>query len=279
MLQSAMRQLQTPDATIHYIREGTGTPLILLQGAGVVGAGWRPQIDALREHYAIVAPDNRGIGQSTYRAATLTVEDMAGDVLAVANAEGFDRFHLAGHSIGGLIAQEIALRARDRVLTLALMCSFERGRQAARLTPGIMWKGLRTRIGSRAMRRQAFMELVMPGAYLAGADRTALASQLATLFGHDLADQPAIVMKQLGAASRFDVSSRLHDLAGVPTLVLSARHDAIALPQYGRALAARIPGARYVEVADAGHAVTIQCAREVNALLAEHLALAPQPSA
>ena len=266
-----MKQLQTPDATIHYIREGTGTPLILVQGAGVIGEGWRPQIDALRDHHAIVALDNRGIGGSTYRTPALTIEDMAGDVLAIADVEGFDRFHLAGHSIGGLIAQAIALRARQRVLTLALLCTFERGRQASRLTPGIIWKGLRTRIGSRAMRRQAFMELVMPGAYLAGIDREALASQLATLFGHDLADQPAIVMKQLGAASRFDVSSRLHDLAGVPTLVLSARHDAIALPEYGRALAAHIPGARYVEVADAGHAVTIQCAREVNALLAEHL--------
>ena len=272
-----MRQLQTADATIHYLREGTGAPLILLQGAGVVGEGWRPQIDALRQHFTIVAPDNRGIGQSTYRAATLTIGGMADDVLAIADAEGFDRFHLAGHSIGGLIAQEVALRVKSRVLTLALMCSFERGRQAARLTPGIIWIGMRTRIGSRAMRRQAFMEMILPDAYLAGADRTELSSRLATLFGHDLADQPAVVMKQLGAAARYDASSRLHELAGVPTLVLSARHDRIALPQFGRAIAGRIPGARYVEMADGGHAVTIQCASEVNALLAEHLAAAPQP--
>ena len=217
-----MKQLQRPDATIRYIREGTGTPLVLVQGAGVIGEGWRPQIDALRASHAIVALDNRGIGGSTYRASALTIEDMAADVLAIADAEGFDRFHLAGHSIGGLIAQEIALRARPRVLGLALLCTFERGGQASRLTPAIIWKGLRTRIGTRAMRRQAFMELVMPGGYLAGVDREALASQLATLFGHDLADQPAIVMKQLGAASRFDASGRLQDLAGVPTLVLSA---------------------------------------------------------
>ena len=275
-----MKHLQTPDATIHYIREGTGTPLILVQGAGVVGEGWRPQIDGLRQRCDIVALDNRGIGGSTYRAPALTIEDMAGDVLAIADAEGIDRFDLAGHSIGGLVAQEIALRARQRVRTLALLCTFERGRQASRLTPEIIWKGLRTRVGSRAMRRQAFMELVMPAAYLAGADRAALASQLATLFGRDLADQPAIVMKQLGAASRFDASGRLNELAGLPTLVLSARHDTIALPQYGRALAARIPGARYIEMADAGHAVTIQCADQVNALLSEHLAAQPaQPSA
>ena len=107
-----MKQLRRPDATIHYIREGTGTPLVLVQGAGVIGEGWRPQIDALRASHAIVALDNRGIGGSTYRASALTIEDMAADVLAIADAEAFDRFHLAGHSIGGLIAQEIALRAR-----------------------------------------------------------------------------------------------------------------------------------------------------------------------
>src|SRR5829696_2283952 len=116
-----MRQLQTPHASLHYIREGTGTPLILVQGAGVVAQGWRPQIDELRDRHSIVALDNRGIGASTYHAAALTIEDMAADVLAVADAEGFGRFHLAGHSIGGVVAQEIALRARDRVLTLALL--------------------------------------------------------------------------------------------------------------------------------------------------------------
>jgi pimeloyl-ACP methyl ester carboxylesterase len=274
-----MPQLQTPNATLHYIREGTGTPLILVQGAGVVAEGWRPQIAALRDRHAILALDNRGTGASTYRVAALTIEDMAGDVLASADAEGFRRFHLAGHSIGGLIAQEIALRARDRVLTLALMCTFERGRQAARLTPGIIWSGLRTRIGTRAMRRQAFMRMIMPDAYLASVDQAALASRLAALFGHDLADQPAIVMKQLQAAARFDASERLHALGGLPTLVVSACHDRIALPEYGRALAGRIQGARYVEIADAGHALPIQCVPEVNALLREHVAGLAESSA
>jgi pimeloyl-ACP methyl ester carboxylesterase len=268
---NALKRLQTRDATIHYLREGAGAPLVLVQGAGVVGEGWRPQIDGLRDRYSILALDNRGIGASTCSARTLTVEDMAADVLAVADAEGLERFHLAGHSIGGLVAQEIALRAPQRVLTLALFCSFERGRQAARLTPGIIWSGLRTRIGSRTMRRLAFLRLVMPESYLSTVDEAALASRLALLFGHDLADQPSIVMKQLQAAARFDASARLKALRDVPALVVSARHDRIALPRFGRALAAAIPGARYSEIADGGHAATIQCAAEVNRLLADHL--------
>ncbi len=69
---------------------------------------------------------------------------------------------------------------------------------------------------------------------------------------------------------RFDASARLPSLKGMNTLVVSAAHDCIARPAYGKALAEAIPGARYVEFADAGHAVTIQHAAEINSLLLEH---------
>jgi 3-oxoadipate enol-lactonase len=70
----------------------------------------------------------------------------------------------------------------------------------------------------------------------------------------------------------FDRTADLAALASLPTLVMSAREDRIALPAFGQELARAIPGARYVEVADAGHAVTLQCAEVVNAALLAHLA-------
>jgi pimeloyl-ACP methyl ester carboxylesterase len=268
-----VKTLQRPGAALRYLREGAGAPVILVQGVGVIGEGWRPQIDGLKDRCAVVAPDNRGIGGSTFTSGALTIEDMADDVLAIADREGFDRFHLGGHSMGGLIAQAVALRAPRRVQSLALMCTFFRGREAARMTPDIVWTGLRTRVGTRAMRRRAFMRLVLPDAYLATA-RPSLADELAVLFGHDLAEQPPIVMKQLRAASRYDASDRLGSIVGIPTLVLAATHDRIALPQFGRAIAAAIPAARYVEIPEAGHAVPIQCAERINALLVEHFSAA-----
>jgi pimeloyl-ACP methyl ester carboxylesterase len=81
-------------------------------------------------------------------------------------------------------------------------------------------------------------------------------------------------MKQLRAASRYDASARLGALTNIPTLVVSATHDRIALPKFGRALAGAIPAARYVEIPDAGHGCTIQCAALINELLAEHFAKA-----
>jgi 3-oxoadipate enol-lactonase len=98
-----------------------------------------------------------------------------------------------------------------------------------------------------------------------------LCERLGELFGRDLADQPSILMKQLRAMARYDASARLAALRGIPTLVLSAAQDRIARPEYGRALAAAIPGARYVEFEDAGHAVTIQCSEQINTLLETHL--------
>lgn len=266
-----MPTIATRNARVQYWKTGTGPAVVLVQGAGVIGEGWRPQIDALKDRYTVIWIDNRGIGQSVITTGPLTVEDMAADVVAVADAEGLERFHLVGHSLGGLIAQQVALSQPDRVGSLALLCTFLKGKQGATLSLPLLLIAIRSRIGTRRMRRHAFVEMVMPGEYLAAVDRDELCEGLQGLFGRDLADQPPIVMQQVRAMSRFDVSGRLASLAGIPTLVLAAAHDMIARPEYGRALAAAIPGSAFVEIGGAGHAVTIQCAGEVKRLLLGHL--------
>ena len=266
-----MPTIATGGARIQYWKAGTGPAAILVQGAGVIGEGWRPQIDALEPHYTVIWIDNRGIGQSAMTTTELSIEDMAQDVLAVADAEGLQQFTLIGHSMGGLIAQQIALTARPRVIALALLCTFFKGRQATALSWPMLVLGLRWRIGTRRMRRHAFVEMVMPAAYLATVDRDSLCQGLNGMFGRDLADRPSIVMRQLRAMGKFDASARLAELSGIPTLVVSAEHDLIARPAYGRALANAIAGSTFVEFPAAGHAVTIQCAPEINEILMRHL--------
>jgi 3-oxoadipate enol-lactonase len=270
----ARRSLSTRAGVLAYERTGRRGPAVLLiQGCGVAGNGWRPQVDGLSDRFDLLTFDNRGLGRSELR-TPLTVEGMAEDALAILDAEQVDRAHLVGHSMGGVIAQQLALAAPARVASLSLLCTFARGRQGARLTPALALTALRMRIGSRAMRRQAFVELVMPPSYLARVDRVRLATDLGTIFGRDLADNPPVVMKQVAAMARFDAGSRLSELGRVPVLVISAAEDRIARPRYGRELAAAIPGARYVEIADAGHGVTIQRAGRINTLLAEHIVTA-----
>jgi pimeloyl-ACP methyl ester carboxylesterase len=257
-------------ARLAYWRAGSGPAVLLIQGAGAVGSVWGPQTDALSTAYTTVVLDNRGIGGSQILAGGLSIEAMAEDAIAIADAAGLDRFHLVAHSMGGLIAQEVALRVSDRVRSLSLLCTFARGRQATRVTPDMIVIGLRTRIGTRAARRKAFLELVVPAELLSARGADAIGAEMNQLFQRDLADQPPIIMKQLGAMRRYDASARLAKLAAVPTLVVSGALDRIAPPAFGRELAAAIPGARFLEVAGAAHSLPIHQAPAVNALLTEH---------
>lgn len=261
--------LYTPGARVSYSRVGTGEPVLLIQGVGAIGRVWRPQIDGLRDRYSVITLDNRGIGASATTERALTVEAMADDALAILEAEGVTRCHVVGHSMGGLIAAQLALASPRRVKTLSLLCTFPDGRTGARLTRDTFLTGLRTRIGTRAMRRRAFLSLVLSRAGMR-ADPEGLGDEMAALFGRDLADQPPIIMRQLRAMARFDPTWRLRCLSSVQTLVVSGGEDRIARPEYGRKLAASIPGALYVEIPTAAHAMPIESPGLINRMLMEH---------
>jgi pimeloyl-ACP methyl ester carboxylesterase len=265
-----MMTIESAGTSLSYTIEGSGPAVLLIQGVGVIGNGWQPQIEALKDRFTLISFDNRGIGRSTLN-GELTIDGMAADALAIMDAVGIDRFHVVGHSMGGVIAQALALRAPARVRSLALLCTFARGKDGSKVTLPMVMTALRMRIGTRAARRHAFLELIMPERYLKQVDRAALAARLAPLFGHDLAEQPPIVMKQLRAMSAYDAGDNLRRLAHIPTLVVSASEDRIAHPSSGRALAAAIPGARFLEIAGAGHGLPIHRADEVNGILAEML--------
>lgn len=248
-----------------YSVAGSGPAVLFVQGVGVQGADWRPQTADLADGYTCLSFDNRGMGRSQPVGAAITVAQMADDARAVLDAARVESAHVVGHSLGGLVALQLALDARVRVRSLALLCTFTDSRTAAPLTPRMVWLGLRARVGTRAMRRRGFLRLVLPPGATADADA------LAELFGHDLADQPPVVAAQLRAMRAVDLMDRLKELADLPALVVTAAHDPIAPPRAGEALRDGLAGARYVEVADASHGLPITHAAQVNRLLREHL--------
>ena len=120
------------------------------------------------------------------------------------------------------------------------------------------------------MRRRAFLRMLFPQEYLQRCDKEQLAADLAPIIGRDLAEQPAILMKQVKALGMHDCSRRPYELSAIPTLVVAAEKDAIALPDFGRALAQAIPGATYVEIENASHGLPLQEPKTVNDLLRTH---------
>jgi 3-oxoadipate enol-lactonase len=258
-----------------YEVRGKGPPVVLIQGAGVHGSGWKPQVDVLEHDYECLTFDNRGIGASQPAGdCALTIEQMSDDVCALLDAQKWDSAHVIGHSMGGLIALQFALENRPRVRSLSLLCTFADGRMPNRLTPWLVWTGMCTRIGTRRARRNAFLKFVTsPQELRDTSDPDSLAERLAALFGHDLADHPPVTMRQLGAMKRFDATPRLGELSGIPTLVVSAEHDRLAPTAAGKLLAKGIPGSRHVELAGVGHGVPLLQTERVNQLLLEHLLL------
>jgi pimeloyl-ACP methyl ester carboxylesterase len=244
--------------------------VLFIQGVGVHGEGWKPQVDGLAAGFRCISFDNRGMGRSLPLPAKITVEEMADDALAILDHLGVTDAHVVGHSLGGLVALQLALQRKVR--SLSLLCTFADGRAAAPLTARMCWLGMRTRVGTRKMRRRSFVRLVMPPG--ADYDTDKLAEQLAPLFGHDLADHPPVVDLQLKAMRACTLTSRLGELAGIPTLVVNAVHDPIAPPRVSRVIAEGIAGARYVEFPDASHGLPISHPREINALLLKHLSTA-----
>ena len=264
------RAVEHRGCRLAYSVRGSGPPVLFIQGVGVHGDGWTPQTDALADRFTCISFDNRGMGRSQPAASEITVEQMADDALAVLGAAGAGSAHVVGHSLGGTVALQLAVDARSRVKSLTLMCTFADGKAAAPLTLRLVWLGLRTKLGTRRMRRRAFLRLVMPPDALTDTD--AVAERLAPLFGHDLADQPPVAGSQLRAMRKFNAAPRLGELAGLPTLVLSGAHDPISPPRVSEALAVGIPGAKHVAFADASHGLPISHAEQVNPLLAGHFA-------
>lgn len=259
-----MPTLARSDVTLAYSVSGDGRPVLLIQGVGAGGGGWGPQVDGLSGEFRLLTFDNRGFGRSAPCRGPISIEAMADDVAALLDAVGWESAHLVGHSMGGVVAQQVALDHPRRVRSLSLLCTFGRAKDGARLTPWVLWMTLRTRLGSRPSRRRAFLEMLFPAGYQPAEGEEALAARVAGLIGRDLADQPPIVMQQVRALSRHDASDRLGRLAGIPALVISGELDPIARPAYGRMLAERIPGAAFEVWPGTAHGLMLQQPEAVN---------------
>jgi len=242
--------------------------MLMIQGVGAHGLGLNPVVEILKKDFTCLTFDNRGIGASQPAGMPITVEQMAADTLALMDNAGWPSTHIVGHSLGGLIAMQIALMAKPRVRSLSLLNTFARGADATHLTPDLLWIALRIRFAPRRWRRDAFLELVLPP----GQSFTdEIAAHISAVLGHDVAEMPPIAEQQVTAMRRRDVTSRLHELAGIPTLIVNGEKDMVARPSSGKTIAAGIPGSRYVEIPGASHAFPILEPERCAGLVFENL--------
>ena len=241
------RTARTRGATIFYKVTGEGPPLLLISGLGAEHSMWALQVDSFAEHFTVISFDNRKIGESSGGGLVPWIETMASDAAAVLDDAGYGRAHVVGMSMGGFIAQTLAVTFPRRVSKLVLTCT-----AAVRPIPRLRG-GFRGMFFSPEFRR----------------DHPERVSRWSELVRRD---QPQVnaVLGQLVASALFDLRSEVSKIE-VPTLVVHGTKDLLVPAECGRWLAEHIPGAELVLLEGAGHAVPIERAVEYNRLVVDFL--------
>jgi pimeloyl-ACP methyl ester carboxylesterase len=256
-----------PTTSLHFERRGTGSPLLLIQGLSGTHASWgEPLLGRLERDFDVVAYDHRGIGASAPWRVPFTIADLAADALALLDHLGWRRAHVLGISMGGMVAQELALDHPERVRTLALGCTYCGGEQARLATPEILAM-LRQTWGGAAGGPPAQPS---PGAEgLLGTLAAHLSSGTLARMALAVPAPLAAVLLQLQAVGGHDTSARLPDLH-VPTLVLHGTRDPVLPPANGELIARLVPGARLELLEGAGHLFWHERPAQVATLVREH---------
>jgi 3-oxoadipate enol-lactonase len=245
--------------TIYYEVHGEGEPLICVMGLAADTLAWALQVPAFSARHRTVVFDNRDVGRSSMSEGSYEISDMAADTLALADVLELDSFHLLGVSMGGAIAQEMALAAPERVRTLTLAVSFAAGGRWSR-TLSDVW-GARVGRMSREERIDELMLLTLSEAFFENVEGVAWLRGIMLQNPHP---QPAEAFaRQLDAAGRHDARAGLPSL-DMPTHVIGAEHDILVPVWKSKELAELIPGARLTVLDACPHGLNVERAEEFN---------------
>jgi 3-oxoadipate enol-lactonase len=252
--------------TLYYEVHGEGEPLLLVMGLAADTLAWALQVPAFSARHRTVIFDNRDVGQSSMADGPYEITDMARDTLALADALELKSFHLAGVSMGGAIAQEVALAAPDRIRSLTLAMTWPRGGAwAAKLSE--LWSA-RVHEMSPEQRVDELMLLTLSEAFFENAEGVAWLRDLMLQNPHP---QPAEAFaRQLDASSRQDTVDRLGEL-NMPTHVIGAEHDILVPVWKSRELSELIPGAKLDVIEACPHGANLERAEEFNRLVLDFI--------
>ena len=262
-----MPTIEANGQTLYYEVHGEGEPLLCIHGLAVNTLGWALQVNDFSARHQMVMFDNRDVGQSSMADGPYEVSDMAADALALADGLGLDSFHLLGISMGGAIAQEVALAAPERARTLTLAVTFSRGGAWGRKL-GEVWSARRQKI-SREEHIDELMLLTLSREYFENADAVAYIRQMMLADPHP--QPPEAFARQLGASSRNDTKDRLPSLS-MPTHVIGAEHDVLVPVWESEELAELIPGATLTVLDNAPHGANLERAEEFNRVVLDFIA-------
>ncbi len=252
------------DLSMHYLEQGAGDSVLLIHGNTSSSVWWEYTLERLGDAYHFIAPDLRGRGATQGPSANWTVEMLARDVYGLLARLDIEAAHVVGHSLGADVALQLALDHPAQVRSLLL------------LNPGWVAGDMPEAVGDEARVRamvenKDLLKAALRGiAYLHPADGRWARLEAASLLQADEAS-----LRGPAALKAWAVADRLHELAGIPTLVARGAQDQyLSTREVCQRIVDHLPGAAYAEIPDASHSPNVEAPDAWVALLREHLARA-----
>ncbi|MGA7927023.1 MAG: alpha/beta fold hydrolase [Candidatus Sulfotelmatobacter sp.] len=233
-------------ARIYWDEQGQGEPILLIMGLAYSSQMWYRTRPLLASRYRTLALDNRGIGRSDVPSGPYPIALMASDAAAVMDAAGIESAHVFGVSMGGMIAQEFALRYPARVRSLILGCTAAGGHTALRAEP----EAIQMLMNREKMSPEQAAEAPVPFIYDPATPRARIDEDIAVR--RPWFPSAAGYAAQLQGILGWEAYSRLGQIAA-PTLVIHGESDRLVPPGNAKLIAERIPGAKLVMIPHASH--------------------------
>lgn len=260
-----MAKVEVRDIEIAYDSEGSGEPVILIAGFTATKETWKLQVADLSKHFRVISFDNRGVGETTVPKAPFSVAEMAADTAGLMDALGIDSAHFFGVSMGGLIAQLLALDYPERVKKIALGCTTHGGRHAVQPEREVMQILAKASDPTLPVEESVRLRLPVIFAERFIREEPQRLQEFVRLFVR-YAPTPEGAAGQLGALSVFNVKKRLGEIR-CPVLAITGSEDRMMPPENSRLLAEGIQGAAHYAVNGAGHSFFLEKSDEVNRVL------------
>jgi 3-oxoadipate enol-lactonase len=246
-----MPVIDAGEVQLSYERSGSGPPLLLIMGMSGTFSHWaEPFLDDLRSGFEVIVYDHRGVGESSPLEGELTIATLARDAAELLAALELDSTHVLGISMGGMVAQELALAHPERIRTLALGCTYCGGPGGSLTSPEIIQRlaeGMSS--GDRALAVRTAWEVNVSPAYDA-----AHADVFETFgaIGMTRAVPVPVIMAQMQACVAHDTSDRLAQLR-MPTLIVHGTADQMIPVANAEIIHRLIPGSQLEILDGVGH--------------------------
>lgn len=262
-----MNRIDVGDFEMAVEDRGSGRVLLFVHGFPLDHSMWQGQIDEFARSYRVIAPDLRGLGESTIGNGEVTMRRYADDLAALLDRLSIkEKIVFCGLSMGGYIAWQFWQKHAERLSALVLCDT-----RAVADTPEA--KAGRAALAARVKEQGALAaaDAMMPKLFGPKSEQNHPEAVAATRAAILRNSPPGIIAALDGMAKRPDATEMLGGIS-VPTLVVVGEHDAISPPDEMRGIAERIPAAEFVVIKGAGHMSPLENPRDFNAALSRFLA-------